>query len=68
MAELTTPGSSSAENQLEDQFDDVKIEMRKFVGRLDRMTNAAVYSEGVKAVLLHVKSTYVIIARYNSDI
>ena len=48
MAELTTQGSSSAENQLADQLDDVKIEMRKFAAWLDRMTSAAVYSEGAQ--------------------
>jgi len=42
MAELTTPGGSVQENQLADQLDDVKVEMRKFAARLDKMSTAAV--------------------------
>jgi len=41
-AELTTPVSMAQENQLADQLGDVKVEMRKFAARLDKMTTAAV--------------------------
>ena len=42
MAELTTPVTMAPENQLADQLDDVKLEMRKFAARLDKMSTAAV--------------------------
>ena len=42
MAELRTPVTMAQENQLADQMDDVKLEMRKFAARLDKMTSAAV--------------------------
>jgi len=45
MAELTTqnmPVSVPQENQLADQLDNVKLEMRKFAARLDKMSTAAV--------------------------
>jgi len=41
MAELTTPVSMAQENQLADQLDDAKLEMRKFASRFDKMTTAA---------------------------
>ena len=42
MAELTTPATMAPENQLADQLDDVKLEMRKFAARLDKMSTATV--------------------------
>jgi len=48
MAELTIPLSSSADNQLADQLNNVKSEMREFAAKLDRMTNTAVYTKGAQ--------------------
>ena len=42
MAELTTPVTMAPENQLADQLNDVKLEMRKFAASLEKMSTAAV--------------------------